>query len=73
MKYVCLKPEFLIDDAISGMCAIHVIINLGYWHDKIDVIVIRKVHYHSQENNHGSVFEVRELNIHGSEFNSPVD
>ena len=55
------------------MGEIHVFVNLGNWHDEVDIEVINYIDNEAEGNDEARVLKVGELNVHCAELNSPSD
>jgi len=67
------KPEFLIEDCISLVSSVHVLVDHGHRHDEVDVKMVDDVDEQAKGDDETRVFEVCQLNVHGSELNAPSD
>jgi len=68
---VCIEPELLIKNSISVVRSLHVLISKGDWDNEINVIVVDNIDNQANGYYEASIFEVCELNIQGTELNSP--
>ena len=55
------------------MSALHVFINFGNGHDKIEVEMIDYIVNHAEKHYKGCIFKVSHLDVHCAEFNPPAD
>ena len=55
------------------MSTLHVLINFGNGHDKIEVEMIDDVVNHAEKHYKGCIFKVSHLDVHCAEFDPPAD
>ena len=67
----CVEPEFLGINCISIVRSIHVCIWHCDWNHEIDIKVVDDVSDETHHYNEACVFEIGNLDVHCSEFNSP--
>jgi hypothetical protein len=70
---VCLKPELLVDNCVSKMSSLHVVISHSDRDDEIYVEVVNNIRDQTKGNDQAGVLKVSQLDVHGPELNSPTD
>ena len=73
MDAVNIEPKLLVQDAISLVRPVHVLVDHAYGHDEVNIEVVDHIHDHAQRNNQARVFEVGQLDVHRSKLHSPAD
>jgi hypothetical protein len=66
-------PELLVEDGISLVGSLHVLIGKADWDNEVDVEVVHNIDHQSQQHNQTRVLEVSKLDVHGPELHSPPD